>query len=280
MKMDDLENAVAEHYGAADFLARIDAGLKANGADPAHLAPEDLAPVDEFHIGGRKATQHAVARMSLRATDHVLDVGCGMGGAARYIATEFGCTLAGIDLTPEYIAVAQTLTARLGLSASLSFETASALAMPFEDATFDAAITFHVAMNIPDRAGLYREIARVLRPSATFCVYDVMRTGPGDIVYPVPWAETAETSYVASPEETREFLQGAGFEVLEIENRRDFALQFFPQRLAGVDGGGPPPLGLHLVMGETWREKFKNTLANTEAGRIAPVQMIARRTPA
>ena len=280
MKMDDLENAVAEHYGAADFLARIDAGLKANGADPAHLAPEDLAPVDEFHIGGRKATQHAVARMSLRATDHVLDVGCGMGGAARYIATEFGCTLAGIDLTPEYIAVAQTLTARLGLSASLSFETASALAMPFEDATFDAAITFHVAMNIPDRAGLYREIARVLLPSATFCVYDVMRTGPGDIVYPVPWAETAETSYVASPEETREFLQGAGFEVLEIENRRDFALQFFHQRLAGVDGGGTPPLGLHLVMGETWREKFKNTLANTEAGRIAPVQMIARRTPA
>lgn len=274
--MENLENAVAEHYGAADLLARIDAGLKASGADPEHLTTEDLAPVDEFHIGGRQATQHAVARMSLGAADHVLDVGCGMGGAARYIATEFGCTLAGIDLTPEYIAVAQSLTARLGLSASLSFESASALAMPFEDATFDAAITFHVAMNIADRAGLYREIARVLRPAATFCVYDVMRTGPGDIVYPVPWAETAQTSHVASPEETQDFLQDAGFEVLEIEDRRDFALQFFRQRLAGVDGGGTPPLGLHLVMGETWREKFKNTLANTEAGRIAPVQMIAR----
>ncbi|MEE8172549.1 MAG: methyltransferase domain-containing protein, partial [Alphaproteobacteria bacterium] len=136
--MDNLENAVAEHYGAADLLARIDAGLRAVGADPARLVPEDLAPVDEFHAGGREATQHAVSRMSLSAADHVLDVGCGLGGAARYIATEFGCSLTGIDLTPQFIDVAHTLTARLGLSASVRFESASALAMPFEDATFDA----------------------------------------------------------------------------------------------------------------------------------------------
>ena len=114
--MDGLENAVAEHYGAADLLARIDAGLKSGGVDPASLTLEDLAPVDEFHIGGRKATQHALSKMSLGASDHVLDVGCGLGGAARYIAAEFGCRLTGIDLTPEYIDVARELTARLDLS--------------------------------------------------------------------------------------------------------------------------------------------------------------------
>jgi len=275
--MDSLENAVAEHYGAADLLARIDAGLKSGGVDPASLTLEDLAPVDEFHIGGRQATQHALSKMSLAASDHVLDVGCGLGGAARYIAAEFGCRLTGIDLTPEYIDVAQKLTARLGLSTSPRFETASALAMPFEDETFDAAITFHVAMNIPDRAGLYAEIARVLRPGAMLCIYDVMKTGPGDIVYPAPWAETAETSHVASPEETQGYLRQAGFEIVETESRREFALQFFRQRVAGGESDGPPPLGIHLLMGETWREKFKNMLQNTEAGRIAPVQMIARR---
>ena len=276
--MDSLQNAVAQHYGAADLLARIDAGLKSGGVDLANLTLEDLAPVDEFHVGGRKATQHALSRMSLSATDHVLDVGCGLGGAARYIAAQFGCRVTGIDFTPEYIDVAQHLTARLGLSASLQFETASALAMPFEDGSFDAAVTFHVAMNIPDRAGFYAEIARVLRPGATFCIYDVMKTGPGDIVYPAPWAETAETSHVASPEETQKYLRQAGFEIVETENRRDFALQFFRQRVASNEGDGPPPLGIHLLMGGTWREKFKNTLQNTEAGRIAPVQMIARRT--
>jgi ubiquinone/menaquinone biosynthesis C-methylase UbiE len=276
--MDGLENAVARHYGADDLLARIEAGLKSSGADLANLTLEDLAPVDEFHVGGRKATQHALSRMSLSATDHVLDVGCGLGGAARYIAAQYGCRVTGIDLTPEYIDVAQQLTARLGLSASLQFETASALAMPFEDGSFDAAVTFHVAMNIQDRAGLYAEIARVLRPGATFCIYDVMKTGPGDIVYPAPWAETAETSHVASPEETLEYLRQAGFEIVETENRREFALQFFRQRIAGSESDGPPPLSIHLLMGGTWREKFKNTLQNTEAGRIAPVQMIARRT--
>ena len=276
--MDGLENAVARHYGADDLLARIEAGLKSSGADLANLTLEDLVPVDEFHVGGRKATQHALSRMSLSATDHVLDVGCGLGGAARYIAAQYGCRVTGIDLTPEYIDVAQQLTARLGLSASLQFETASALAMPFEDGSFDAAVTFHAAMNIQDRAGLYAEIARVLRPGATFCIYDVMKTGPGDIVYPAPWAETAETSHVASPEETLEYLRQAGFEIVETENRREFALQFFRQRIAGSESDGPPPLSIHLLMGRTWREKFKNTLQNTEAGRIAPVQMIARRT--
>ena len=276
--MDGLENAVARHYGADDLLVRIEAGLKSSGADLANLTLEDLVPVDEFHVGGRKATQHALSRMSLSATDHVLDVGCGLGGAARYIAAQYGCRVTGIDLTPEYIDVAQQLTARLGLSASLRFETASALAMPFEDGSFDAAVTFHVAMNIQDRAGLYAEIARVLRPGATFCIYDVMKTGPGDIVYPAPWAETAETSHVASPEETLEYLRQAGFEIVETENRREFALQFFRQRIAGSESDGPPPLSIHLLMGGTWREKFKNTLQNTEAGRIAPVQMIARRT--
>jgi len=276
--MDGLENAVARHYGADDLLVRIEAGLKSSGADLANLTLEDLVPVDEFHVGGRKATQHALSRMSLSATDHVLDVGCGLGGAARYIAAQYGCRVTGIDLTPEYIDVAQQLTARLGLSASLQFETASALAMPFEDGSFDAAVTFHVAMNIQDRAGLYAEIARVLRPGATFCIYDVMKTGPGDIVYPAPWAETAETSHVASPEETLEYLRQAGFEIVETENRREFALQFFRQRIAGSESDGPPPLSIHLLMGGTWREKFKNTLQNTEAGRIAPVQMIARRT--
>jgi len=276
--VDSLENVITQHYGSDDLLARIDAGLKFSGVDPARLTFEDLAPVDEFHIGGRKATQHALSRMPLNVLDHVLDIGCGLGGAARYIASELCCRVTGIDLTPEFVHVARILTARLGLSASLNFKTANALAMSFEDKTFDAAISFHVAMNIADRDRLYAEVARVLRPGAMLCIYDVMKTGPGDIVYPAPWAETAEISHVISPVETQEYLRQAGFEIIEIENRRDFALRFFRHRIAGTENDGPPPFGIHLLLGETWREKFETTLQNTEAGCIAPVQIIARRT--
>ncbi len=274
--MKNMESAVAEHYGRAGLLARILEGLEANGADPNHLRPEDLAPVDEFHIGGRTATEYAVAKMFLRRDGHVLDVGCGIGGAARYIAAQVGCRVSGIDLTPEYIEVARALTERTGLGDKVDFEVASALAMPFEDAAFDAAITLHVAMNIRDRESLYGEIARVTKPGAILCIYDVMRKSDEALAFPVPWAESNQTSHLTTPEETRALLGGAGFEVHDVEDRTDIALEFFRQSLAAA-ADGPPPLGVHLIMGAGAPEKFRNVLINIQAGRIAPVQMIASR---
>lgn len=274
--MTDIERSVARHYGDADLLARILAGLEASGADPDRPGPDDLAPVDEFHIGGRKATEFAVARMSLAPDHHVLDVGCGIGGATRYMASRIGCRVTGIDLTPEYISTAESLTAMTGLSDRVTFHVASALDMPFERAAFDAAITFHVAMNIPERVALYGEIARVMKPGATLCVYDVMKKGDEDITFPVPWAETSETSHLTTPEEMHTLLEEAGFSIHEVEDRTDFALDFFKTALAAM-ADGPPPLGLHLVLGESGPEKFKNMLDNVQTGRIAPVQMIARR---
>ncbi len=279
--MKDIEAAVARHYGGGGLLARIMAGLAASGVDPAHLRPDDLAPVDEFHIGRREATAHAVAKLDLDAGSRVLDIGCGIGGAARYIATQVGCRITGIDLTPEFIEVARRLTELTGLDGKIVFECASALDMPFEDGAFDAAITLHVAMNIRERAALYGEIARVMKPGATLCVYDVMKTGEGDIAFPVPWAETPATSHLTTAEEMRGFLDAAGFDLREVENRRDFARAFFQDAAAAAAAsGGPPPLGTHLILGANAPEKFRNMQNNIEAGHIAPVQMIATRRPA
>ena len=274
--MSDIESAVARHYGDADLLARIFAGLETAGVDVNSLAPDDLAPVDEFHIGGRKATAYAVAKMSLGGAEHVLDVGCGIGGTARFIATQTGCRVTGIDLTPEYIAAANMLTKMTGLGDRVSHEIASALAMPYAGETFDAAITIHVAMNIPDRAALYGEIARVTKPGATFCVYDVMKKGDGDLAFPVPWAQTAETSHLTTPDEMRALLGDAGFDVRDVEDLTEFALDFFRQTQAAA-ADGPPPLGIHLVLGPSAPEKIRNVLSNIETGLIAPVLMIANR---
>ena len=280
--MNDIEAAVARHYGGAGLLARILAGLEASGVDPDHLRPDDLAPVDEFHIGRREATAHAVAKLALDAGAHVLDVGCGIGGAARYIATQVGCRVTGIDLTPEFIATARRLTELTGLDGEIAFEVASALDMPFQDGAFDAAITPHVAMNIPERAALYGEIARVMRPGAVLCLYDVMKTGAGEIAYPVPWAETPATSHLTTADEMRGLLDGAGFELREVEDRRDFARAFFQDALAAAAASedGPPPLGIHLILGANAPEKFRNMQNNIEAGHIAPIQMIATRRAA
>lgn len=274
---ESLEARVAGHYGRPDVAARILEGLKAAGANLDHLTLDDLAPVDEFHIGGRAATEHVLARIPMGKDQHVLDIGCGIGGAARYMAATFGCQVTGIDLTPEYIEAARLLTGRVGLGDRVRFEVASALAMPFADTSFDAAVTLHVAMNIKDRRGLYGETARVLKRAAWFCVYDVMR-GKNDLLrYPTPWADTAETSHLTTPEEMKTLLASAGFELVEVEDRTEFGIEFFRQRLAAT-AGGAPPLGLHLLMGAAARVKFENVLKGLEDGAIAPVVMIARRS--
>jgi SAM-dependent methyltransferase len=274
---DALEAAVARHYGVDDLKDRILKAIAAAGLDADRLTPEQLAPLDEFHIGGREATIHAVAKMGLKAGERVLDVGCGIGGASRYIASAFGCAVTGIDLTPAYIEAAEDLARRTGLAGRVAYRVASALALPFKDAAFDAALTLHVAMNIKDRAGLYREAARVLKPGAILCVYDVMQGANQGLRFPVPWAETPATSHLTTPQEMQALLADAGLAVVEVEDRTAFAVEFFRRSLAGSAAQGAPPLGLHIVMGATAREKFQNMLAAAESGAIAPTVMIARR---
>lgn len=135
-------------------------------------------------------------------------------------------------------------------------------------------MTLHVAMNIADRARLYREVARVLKPQAQFAVYDVMRGPSADgLRFPVPWADTPETSFLVTPDDMRTLLADAGFAVDEVEDRTAFGIRFFKERLAA----GPSPLGLQILMGETARVRLENTLAGLETGSIAPVLIRARR---
>ena len=274
-----IEQAVAAHYGDRDLLGRILNGLQASGLDPEKVSISDLAPVDEFHIGGREATVHTLAKLRLQSDQHLVDVGCGIGGAARYAAQAFGCQVTGIDLTEDYILVAKELTGRTGLADKLSFNTASALDMPFNDATFDAGMSFHVAMNIKDRSALYGEMARILKPGAGLCLYDVMKMSDAPIEFPVPWAEDQSTAHLTSVEDMHVLLGDAGFDVVEVDDRKDAAIEFFNRRLATISGndGPPPPLGIHLILGESAVIKFRNTLNNILSGAVSPVVMRALR---
>ncbi len=278
--MNNVEGAVAEHYTDQGLIGRILAGLEASGLDVHRIEPEDLAPVDEFHLGGRQATIHALSKLSLNKGSHLLDIGCGIGGAVRYIAAETGCRVTGIDLTPEYISVARTLTNLTTLGDRVRYDVGSALAMPYQPKTFDAAISFHVAMNIHDRAALYGETARVMKPGATLCIYDVMKISDGAVTYPMPWAGSAETSHLTTPDETEAVLVEAGFEVVEVEDRAEIAKQFFKERAAAAAASpeeGPPPLGLHLILGADAPVKLTNIRNAVEAGILSPVQIIAVR---
>jgi ubiquinone/menaquinone biosynthesis C-methylase UbiE len=275
--MTAIETAVARHYGRGGLEEAILAGLEAMGHEGESLSPAALAPVDEFHMGGREATTELAAGLALDRSDSVLDIGCGIGGTARFLAETYGCHVTGIDLTPEYVAVAESLSRRVGLAERVSFRVASAFELPFEGSTFDVATLLHVGMNIPDKARLAAEAHRVLKPYGTFAVYDVMRIGEGELRFPVPWSTGPETSFLETPEHYREALESAGFRIASQTDRREMAKAFFARMRARIAEQGVPPLGLHILMGETAPVKVANMIEFLTAGIIAPVEMIARR---
>jgi SAM-dependent methyltransferase len=269
-----LEQEVAGHYTHGRLEAAILAGLQAMGRSRDHVGPDDLAAIDEFHIGGKAATEHLANQLQLTPQMTLVDIGSGIGGAARFFAGQYGCHVKGVDLTPEYVEVATRLTELVRLSGRAEFRVGSALALPFPDGSFDRATLLHVGMNIPDKARLCREVHRVLKPGGLFAIYDVMRTGDEEIEFPVPWAATSSTSFLQTPEEYRQALAKAGFTIDSERNRRDVGIQFFREMRSRIAESGPPPLGLHMLMGQDAPTKTGNMLRNLERGQIAPVEII------
>lgn len=273
-----LEGRVAAHYSNPDLLAKIIDGLKRSGADTERLSIEDLAPVDEFHTAGRITTHQALELTPITSGMHVLDAGSGIGGTARCLAREMGCRVTGVDLTADYIDVARELSAMTGLSELCTFQQGSVLDLPFEDGWFDAAVSFHVAMNIEDRSRFYSELSRVVRPEAPLCLFDVMKGPHPNMHYPVPWAEVEANSFLKTPHETKILLEAAGFEIVAQKSLHKFAIDFFREVFAkAATQHAPPPLGLHLLIGANTPEKFRNYAQGLHDQMIDPVIMVARR---
>ena len=269
------DQLISDHYEHGNLIQAINAALSRAGKSPDSINIEDLAAVDEFHIGGRQATDHLLDKMNLGENHLVVDIGCGLGGAARYVASRFDNKVAGIDLTSEYIETGRVLNQWVKLDQQIRLEQGSALSMPFDTDSFDAGYMLHVGMNIEDKDALFTEIYRVLKSGSCFGVYDVMRQNEDELIYPVPWATDSSTSYLATPEQYKQALTDAGFEIFREDNRHEFALDFFAKLRAKSEArGGPPPLGLHTLMGKSTEVKINNMIDNLSANRIAPVELI------
>src|SRR5688572_13560723 len=272
------DQEISKHYSQGDLLSRLNAALREDGADPDHPSLEALAPYDQFHGRGLEATSEIAELMQAGPGDHILDIGSGLGGPARYVASRFGCAVTGIDLTEEFCDVARHLSRLLSLEARVRFEVGDALKMPFADAGFDGAYSMNVSMNIADKGALYREIHRVLRPGAWLVLSEVARGEGGQLDFPTPWAATARTSFLATPEETRRGLLEAGFEVLRLRNTLEEAKAFGARSRALVESGEKPPhRAVILIHGELAPQAMANTSRGLSEGRIVPIEVLARK---
>lgn len=273
--MDDTSNKLRDHYGGAGagVTDRIRAALAALAPDDRPLTVTELAPLDQFHTRGLAATAELGAAAALTPSSRVLDLGSGVGGPARYLAATFGCRVTGVDLSPAFVEAAVYLTERCGLSGRVSFATGDALHLAFEDGAFDAVFLQHVAMNIGDRDALYAEVHRVLAPGGRFATYDLVLRG-GDVVYPVPWARDASTSFLRTEAETRAALERAGFTATLWRDDNGAAIAWSANAVPAQAPGGP---NLGVVMGPDFGLLARNLAQNVREDRLGVLAAVLRR---
>jgi SAM-dependent methyltransferase len=265
--------SVREHYAALGLTDLIKSALTTIAPEGQTLTVAQLAPLDQFHTRGILATEELAGAAGLEPRSRVLDLGCGIGGPARYLAATFGCQVTGVDLSPGFIDAATYLTARCALSDRVTFQAGDALHLPFEDSAFDAVFLQHVAMNVEDRTALYAEVRRILAPGGRFATYDLV-VCDGDVVYPVPWARDASTSFLMSEGETRTALEHAGFQPVFWRDDSQTAIDWFRTTLAG-----PPPSGpnLGVVLGPEFRAMTANLARNIREKRLGVLSAVLTR---
>jgi SAM-dependent methyltransferase len=274
------ERLVERHYDVGRLSGRIDEALRHAGLDPNRIDVDNLAPVDAFHIRGRASTEELIARLDLAAGSEVLDVGCGIGGSARHLARTHGCRVTGIDLTAAYCELASELSVRLGLAEQTRYLQASAVDLPFGDDSFDVVWTEHVQMNIADKLRFYGEMARVLRPGGTLAFHDVFAGEAGQLDFPVPWATSADASFLAPVATVREILAALPLEIDSWVDCTAASTSWFGGVRERVEAGAPPPLGVHLLMGQNARDKVVNAHEGLQSGAMVTIQAVLRKSSA
>lgn len=269
--------SVSDHWASDDVYARIIAAMTSAGLTPETATVETLAPVDHLHARGLAATVELADALPVRATDHLIDIGCGLGGPARYFAKRFGCKVTGLDITAPFVEAADKLTALLAMQGQVDVRLGDGHRLPFGAGTFDGGYAQHVTMNVADRDGFYGEAFRVLKPGAFFALTEHGLGPKGSPHFPVPWSEDGSGSYLVPPDETVSALVRAGFTGVLVTDTGPGYLAGYKRAMELRAKGALPAFGVHILLGEQAAIKGQNAARNIEEGRTHPIQVICRR---
>lgn len=262
------------HYSAHDIEARILAGLRAAGLNPdQRLSPEELAALDHFHTGGLTATRELMEQAKIGDDDRVLDIGAGLAGSARLLASGFGCHVDCVEMSPDYCAGAELLNRLTGLEDRVKVHQGSALDLPFPDASFDVVWMQNVGMNIEDKRTLYEEIARVLKRGGRFAFQEMAAGKAETTYYPLPWATDPADNFLISADQMRWLLGECGFMAEVFEDTSDAHLSRTAANATPAKAG---QLGLSVFV-DNLAQKARNARLSLEEGKVRLVRGVFRK---
>jgi MPBQ/MSBQ methyltransferase len=265
--------SVTQHYARGGLAQSILDALQRAGKNLDALTIDDLAPVDQFHVRGKLSTIELAERAGISAGQSILDIGGGIGGPARTLATLFGCHVTVVDLVDEFCETGAMLTERLDLADRVVHQQGDATALPFPDESFDVVWTQHSTMNIEPKASIYAEFQRVLRHRGRYASQEIMRGENSPVHYPVPWARDPSINFLESPDAIRGKIESSGFSMLQWIDETNKAREWYDKRLATA-AAGLPPLGIHLLLGDDMVAMSRNQVLNLNEHRIAIYQAV------
>lgn len=265
--MEKLNEHIEKHYLKEALYEDIVKRLEEQGINLNKVKRADISGADEFHVRGAAVSKELANSINLHGAT-VLDVGCGLGGPCRMLADEYECKTTGIDLSNEYIRTAKKLSKLVNLADKTTFIQGDATILPFDDNTFDVVWTQHVQMNIPEKEKFYSEISRVLKPGGHVLYYDIFKKADGEINYPMPWASTADLSFLFEEIEMDTILKQFGLTKEQSNDQTQSGIEFFNTLVAKLKEFGPPKMGLNVLMGDTTKPKLMNLLGHLKNGEL------------
>jgi len=271
------EGPVREHHASEGITARILAALRAASGPDVPITPDTLAPIDHFHGKGVAATEELAALLQPKASDHLLDIGCGIGGPARWIAAKYGCHVTGVDLTAEFCEAARELNIITGLANRVQILHGDALSLPVSAESFDRAYSQAALMNVSDKRAAFREVFRALRPGGLLALPLAGAGTAGEPHYPLPWATSTAISFLATPDEVRSDLLAAGFQIVALRDTTTEVVAALAPVLRQLETEGLPPLGEHVVTGEGAKEWRINWVRSLVESRVCLIEALARK---